>query len=280
VLRIALDATETQAAFARLAQSKQPVELVVQVPKLQGSAADMAVLLRSGSTQVPLQQARIEPLTSPAPVEIKDASEFSPFPVPAHSKPLDVQLQDAIRAAKKAPTAQLPVFLQLAQSLVSDAKRAQAQTPAITAAYAELLNYYNVGTDSQRFSVTLVRHYLAEVYPRTGTLVQDESTAYNVGVIASQSLAFALSLPDSQDIIDGVMHSLIGPGFMPEKQTNGTLMYNLACYYARSADKPRMLQSVAAARRLGKQPDQFMRDTDFQNYWKDTDFLNQLSAQP
>jgi hypothetical protein len=76
------------------------------------------------------------------------------------------------------------------------------------------------------------------------------------------------------------MTTLIGPNFDPAKQTNGTLMYNLSCHYAVSGDKPRMLQSVTAALRLGKPRTQFMQDTDFERYWNDEEFLSALAARP
>jgi hypothetical protein len=72
------------------------------------------------------------------------------------------------------------------------------------------------------------------------------------------------------------MATLIGPDFDPQQQSNGTLMYNLACLYALEGDKPRLLQSAAAARRLGKLGAQFMADKDFERYREDVDFLQVL----
>jgi hypothetical protein len=61
-------------------------------------------------------------------------------------------------------------------------------------------------------------------------------------------------------LADSVMATLIGPDFDPQQQSNGTLMYNLACLYALEGDKPRLSQSAAVARRLGKPGAQFMAD--------------------
>lgn len=64
--------------------------------------------------------------------------------------------------------------------------------------------------------------------------------------------------------------------FDPLLQTNGTLMHNLACHYAVGGDKPRLLQSATAARRLGKPCARFMADKDFERYWQDAEFLQAL----
>jgi hypothetical protein len=56
-------------------------------------------------------------------------------------------------------------------------------------------------------------------------------------------------------------------------------MYNLGCHYAVAGDKPHMLQSITAARRLGKPTQQFMADTDFARYLKDEDFLKAVEEQ-
>jgi hypothetical protein len=72
------------------------------------------------------------------------------------------------------------------------------------------------------------------------------------------------------------MAQLLAPPFDVQQQRNGTLAYNLACYYAVQGDKPRLLQAASAATRLGKPRAQFMADTDFERYWSDADFLQVL----
>jgi hypothetical protein len=147
--------------------------------------------------------------------------------------------------------------------------------PHLTAAYARLINQFNGARDFVS-SATLVRHYLAQVHPHIGHITGDNGLAYNQGVIASQTLAFAIHSPQHRDLVDGVLTTLIGLDFDPQQQTNGTLMYNLACHYALAGDKPRLLQSAAAARRLGKPGAQFMADKDFERYWADAAFLQVL----
>ncbi len=290
VLRITLDPAEMKAAFERLPAAKTPLELVVQVPTLHSPAHDVQVLLRSGTTQTVLAQARAgeampTPLgktrvaytvTPPPPPKPTRASE--PYVPPAHL-PLLQSLQAQAEKAQRDPAKQLQPLLAQATTLAQHPQHAQALAPGVTAVVADLLNRFNMGGKLDA-SATLVRHYLAQVHPHTSRWTGDSSLAYNQGVIASQTLAFGIHSAPNRDLVDGVMGTLIGPNFDPAKQTNGTLMYNLACYYAVQGDTPRLLQSASAARRLGKPASQFLTDTDFEKYWKDIAFLQVLTAQP
>jgi hypothetical protein len=180
-----------------------------------------------------------------------------------------------VAAASSDASTGLPVFLQKAQALAQDTTHARALAPHLTVAYAHLINQFNGARDIVS-SAALVRHYLAQVHPHIGHITGDNSLTYNQGVIASQTLAFAIHSPQHRDLVDSVMATLIGPDFDPQQQTNGTLMYNLACHFAVAGDKPRLLQSAAAARRLGKPAAQFMADKDFERYREDADFLQVL----
>jgi len=271
VLRVTLDAEETAGAFQQLQSNKTPaapLELVLQVPDLKGTLDGMQVQLRSGSTQLPLAKARFSYVVKPPAEKVSDHA-------------LRGVLQTATAAAKLPGAAGLPAFLKQAQTFAQDKEHAEALAPNVTAAYAELINAYN-GQKDFKAAGTLVRHYLAEVHPHIGHYSKDPGQPYNITVIASQTLAIYSQLaPQDKDLVPAVMATLIGPNFNPQKQTNGTLMYNLACHYAVTGDKPRMLEATAVARRLGKRPEQFMADSDFAPYWKDAEFVQALAtAQP
>ena len=275
------DATRAEARRSRQEGSppaaKDPVELVVHIPDLKAPLAQGQVLLRSGQRQLPLLQARLTYVVQPVERPARSAPAASSPAVPS-TQPQRQQLQAAVAAARSHARTGLPAFLQQAQALAQDAPHAQALAPHVTAAYAELLTHYNRAGDFAS-SAALVRHYLARVHAAIGSMAAatgDASQAYNQGVIASQTLAFAIHSPQHRELVDGVMATLIGPGFDPQQQTNGTLLYNLACFYALEGDKPRLLQSAAAARRLGKPGAQFMADKDFERYWQDAEFLQAL----
>lgn len=292
-LRIELDPAELKAAFDRLPAAKAPLELVVQVPTLHSPAREVQVLLRSGTARAalasaragqampsPLGQARVAYLVEPPPPPPPRPAPApaGPYVPPAHLALLE-SLQAQVANAFRDPARQLQPLLAQAAALAQHPQHAQALAPGITAVVADLLNRFNEGRKLSA-SATLVRHYLAEVHPHTNRWPGDSSLSYNQGVIASQTLAFAIHSAADRDLADAVMQTLIGPQFDPARQTNGTLLYNLACYYAVQGDTARMLDSVTAARRLGKPASQFLADQDFAAYWKDAAFLQALAAQP
>ena len=255
------------------AAAQDALELVVRVPDLKAPLDQGQVLLRSGRRQLPLLQARMTYVVQP--VEREDRRAPLPSTSSSPGPTQRQQLEAVVVAAGSDARTGLPAFLEMAQALAQDTTHAQALAPHLTVAYAQMINQFN-GTRDFGSSATLVRHYLAQVHPHIGHITGDNSLAYNQGVIASQTLAFAIHSPQHRDLVDGVLATLIGPDFDPQQQTNGTQMYNLACHYALAGDKPRLLQSAAAARRLGKPGAQFMADKDFERYWADAAFLEVL----
>ena len=264
VLQVDLPPEETRAAFEALRGAKGIVELVLRAPDLYDGPDTMLVALRHGDREIALPDALLTYVRQPA---FRPVVEGGPTRLE--------QLGASVDAAKAGDAGALQDFLHKAQTLVQDPERAAAFAPGVTAAYADLLVAYNQAGDAAS-AATLVRHYLAQVHPRTHAFVEDASVPYNIGVIASQTLAFALHQPQERALVDVVLATLVGPDFDPDAQTNATLLYNLACHYALAGDKPRMLSHAAAARRLGKPADQFLQDGDFQRYRTDGDFLRVL----
>lgn len=276
-----------------------PLELLLRLPPGAAGATridpalveQLQVLVRSPASanpgtrnappplEVPLAQVQWEWVVRPAvpPVRVSRPAGEAPPPPPAYLA-LMAPLEAAKEAAVPKDAAGLSAFLQQAQALVQHpqyAENAPSLASRITAAYADLLNRFN-NLRQLGSSATLVRHYLTQVHPHTSTVQADSSLAYNQGVIASQTLAFAIHMPEHRDLLDVVMTQLLAPPFDVQQQTNGTLAYNLACHYAVQGNKPRLLQAASAARRLGKPQAQFMADKDFERYWQDAEFLKAL----
>jgi hypothetical protein len=270
---------ESPDAVGRAGADQDPFELVVQVPDLETPLNQGQVVLRKGGRQWPLRLARWSYVVRPVERVARRASK----PTTLSIEPQIQQLQAAVQVARQDARTGVPLFLQQAQAMAQDGLRVATLAPHLTAAYAELLNHTNLAGDFASSS-TLVRHYLDQIHPRTAALVAgaavDNSQVYNQGVIASQALAFAIHLPRQQDLVDDVMATLIGPDFDPQRQTNGTLMYNLACYHAVRSDQPRLLEATRVARRLGKPVAQFMADPDFERYRADSAFLDALQLKP
>ena len=260
-LRVDLDHPQVRELLS--APAAGPRELVLRGPDLYAPTSRMQVLLREAGREQPLSGARLEVLRRPA---------FRPYYQGTPSR--HDQLRANVAAAAGGDDTALDEFLRQAAALAQDPERADDFAPAVTAAYAELVNASNVAGNTASSS-RLVRHYLAQVHPHASAHT-DPSVGYNIGVIASQTLAFAIRQPAERDLVEAVMTTLVGPNFDPAAQTNATLAYNLACLYALEGDTERMLQAVVAARRLGKPASQFIADADFQGYREDPQFRQAL----
>ena len=267
VVRIELPPEATRAAFAELAGASAPLELVLQAPDLFGATGTMQLLLRGDGRSVALPGARLTHLTRP--LFQQRWTQGDPTRL--------AQLGKSADAARTGDAAALRMFLQQAQAMVDESAHVASRAAGVTAAYADLLIAFNTAGDATS-SGLLVRHYLEQVHALTSVHTADPSLRYNVGVIASQTLAFALHRADAQDLLQATMTTLVGAQFDPAEQTNATLLYNLACYHASRGDRTRMLEHVAAAHRLGKPTAQFLRDTDFQPYWTDAAFRQAIGA--
>ena len=252
-------------AAALSAPAQGPRELVLRVPDLYAPTSGMQVLLREAGSERPLADVRLSVVRRPA---------FRPYYAGTASR--RDQLRANIAAASSGDDTALDEFLRQAGTLAKEPELVEIFASSLTAAYAELLNASNVAGRTAASS-RLVRHYLAHVHPYT-SVHRDQSMDYNIGVIASQTLAFAIHDPSERDLVDAVMATLVGAGFDPSVQTNGTLMYNLACHYALQGDTGRMLEAVIVARRLGKPAAQFTADADFQRYRDDPAFRRALEG--
>lgn len=261
--RLDLDHPQVRAALSAPAPAGTVRELLLRVPQLHERDPAMQLVLREGGRETPLPGVRLQVL------------EWPPFRALGPDLPsYRQQLQASIDAAPGGGARVLDLFLRQAALLAADAHYAERFAPALAEAYARLVNLFNVAGDFQASS-QLVRHYLAQVHPAIAGH-EDPSVAYNTGVVASQALAFGIHRPQERDLVEAVMAQLVGPDFDPAAQRNGTLLYNLACFYAVEGDTARMLEAVAAARRLGKPAAQFMADADFAPYHAQPRFLQAL----
>lgn len=264
VLEVVLDPAQTRAAFSRLPRAEQPAVLALQVPDLFGNADGMRVSLRQGSTAVVLDQARLRYLQRPP---------FRPWrPQPGQPTPPSriTQLQQTAEAVPGGGEDVLARFRAQAEALARDEDMRAQAAPFLAAAYAGAINQLNAAGRADH-TLLLAQHFLDRVHPRIAAHDRDPSTAYNISVIVSQTLAVAAHRPQAAALAaDSV--ALLGPDFDPDTHPNATLLYNLACYHALRGDRTRTLQHVAAALRRGKPAAQFRSDPDFAAFRGDPAF--------
>lgn len=107
----------------------------------------------------------------------------------------------------------------------------------------------------------------------------DEPQHKNLMILASQGIYLGLN-SKNQNLSNKIIKLFVDhPGFDLAKETNRSFLFNIACYYAINKNKPEMLKVIRRSIDLGKNPQEFLKDTDFTAYWQDTDFLKALEQQ-
>jgi hypothetical protein len=116
----------------------------------------------------------------------------------------------------------------------------------------------------------LIIFYIDKLVPLVGV---DEKTTD----ISSNGLVLSIHSKD-EELSQIIFNKLIGEEFKVEEAKNEILVYNLACYHAIHKQKKPMLEAIAQALKLGKKPEQFVKDSDFKLYLEDEDFISILKG--
>lgn len=101
------------------------------------------------------------------------------------------------------------------------------------------------------------------------TTVQLDS--YNSERVLAQLLGMAVNDNNTKVALELI-------GIIPKKITWNILAYNLACYYAKTKNKKKLISTAKLAISLGKKPQQFLIDKDFESYADDFDFIDAIDA--
>lgn len=177
-------------------------------------------------------------------------------------------LQAAYVLAKK-DAKQVEAYLALSKAL-SEKKRAKLYLPLMSEHYAELMVKTNLSRDSN-LARTIFYTFVEHIYPAASGM-DSSKLAYNSSVVASQGLVL-YGVQKDPALAKRVFETLLDKDFDIKTHKNRTLIYNLACYYALTNDKPNMLAAVREVRSRGTPTEQFMKDKDFSAFLQDADFL-------
>lgn len=161
-------------------------------------------------------------------------------------------------------------YLNLVKKISEKKNRVKRHIPQIVEDYAHLLVKI-VGSGDYRYSEKLFFYFVENVYPHTKGYENDEMS-YAISMIASQGLIITTPLKNTK-ISTIVFEQLLGDEYDINTHSNATLIYNMACYHAVNNNVQEMLAAIKQARKRGKPPGQFLKDTDFKRYWNDPEFL-------
>jgi len=162
------------------------------------------------------------------------------------------------------------------QQLSGTPEFSERYIPYVAQYMAEQINKHNLAGEFVG-TLKLLTFYVDHVLPFINQQTAESSVLYNHTVIASQSLVAAIH-NKQESMAALVFGALLGPDFDITTQENGTLVYNLAAYYALEGNKDELLIASKHSRRLGKPAEQFIKDDDFKRYLQDAQFLEIINT--
>lgn len=266
-LELIFDEAEMVAAFQALDKGKYPLQLELQMEKKGTTAASLSVYLRNKKQRI---QFKNNQYAYNKPRYFNDEPFFTQQ---FEKSKLEIEYENALKDGEE-----LQAYLDVASDIAKNSPYAKEYASALFSQTNELINISATKNDAKTAEKVIV-HFLDKILPYTGRTGKAEDVALNAEVIASNSLAHAISTRN-KELSTVILEKLLGKNFEIKEINNGTLLFNLACYYAVYKDKNRLLLAARQAMIRGKQADQFMKEVDFKEYWNDPDFMKMLAAAP
>lgn len=122
-------------------------------------------------------------------------------------------------------------------------------------------------------NVTLMNFYFDKIHSLINYNQTDDLQRKNLTIFASQVIYTGSNIQNTE-LTKKAISTFVEQDFDLEKETNRAFLFNVACYYALNHNKPQMLKIISRTLALGRDPESYLTDTDFQDYWQDPDFIN------
>ena len=161
-------------------------------------------------------------------------------------------------------------YLRLAKNIAEKKNRIETHLFMLTDEFANLLVKTNVKGDF-KLARKIFNAFVDNIHPAAAGM-ENKRVNYNISVMASQGIIL-YGIQKDPALPNIIFGKLLGKDFDIKTHKNGTLVYNLACFYALTNDKENLLVAVGQARVRGTPTAQFMKDKDFSHYRQDADFL-------
>ena len=147
------------------------------------------------------------------------------------------------------------------------------QADSISYYFAQLSFTFNI---NKKFSenTNLFTQYFRIHQPITRNKM-DDLQHKNLMVFASQGLYLAANTQNTE-LGKNIIETFVEQNFSLEQETNRAFLFNVACYYAVNRNKAQMLKVINRTMELGRDPESYLKDKDFTDYWQDTDFLKAI----
>lgn len=259
-LMLELDRDELKQAFQQFNESPHAIQLNLLMEE-NPLGADLTLHLKSGKRKIRLKKTQLRyqstPYTAKSPGVTTHKSQTDLFS--AYERSLINMNPDAFLSALK---------------ILEDKSELADNAPLAIYYFSQLSYYFNINKKFNE-NLTLFNHYFGIHSLITDNLTDDLQRS-NLTVLASQGLYLG-STTHNSTLAESTIKTFVEEGFHLEQETNRVFLFNLACYYSLNHNKLQMLKIIDRAMVLGKNPQSFMNDNDFQNYWTDPDFLKSVN---
>ena len=255
-LKLLINRDELIDTFQKLEFNDQPIEIKLAMEKIDDHNAFFSTWASNGIKSFQLNLIDLESQGNNSEINEEELNQYF------ENARLNLDYHAALKNINK-----LPAYLITS----SDIARYSDHTDEYAFLFADQVTKLLIArlpksdiTSSKR----LLIHYIEELMPRAGRNKKTDD-------VASLGLAYCVFAKDSDTC------KIIFDNLLPElditKLDNNILLYNLACYYSVNNKKENMLKSIKQSIKYGKTAEQFLQDSDFEVYWKDTGFLEAIN---
>lgn len=258
-----LDTAELSQAFRQLGDTKETILLDLHLEQ-NSLGGNLSIIVKNSKKEIALKKVRLSYSGDPY---------FPHFPnVSQNAVQEKLYLAYETSLMEKNPRKFLDEL-----RIVREKNTITPEVSSIIYYFAQLSVYLNI---SGKFSENkeLVNYYINNIHSLFINKLTDVVQRKNIIVLASQGI-FIGGQERDMEFSELVVSIFTKREFNISAETNRSFLFNLACYYAIKGNKPEMLKVIKRALELGKDPNEFLNDSDFGGFLQDRDFLDMVKPQ-
>lgn len=223
--------------------------------------AELVVSVTNGSKDIKLNKFRF------------DYQEQAYTPKSPHALP-DENLVALFAAYEKSMLELNPdAFLRSLNEHIAKGKVSPYASP-ISYYFAQLGYRFNIDSKLGE-NARMMDFYFDKIHPLINYNRADELQHKNLAVFAAQIIYTGSNLQNAE-LTKKAISAFVERDFDLATESNRAFLFNVACYYALNRNKPEMLKIISRTMDLGRDPQSYLKEKDFTEYWQDPDFLRAI----
>ncbi len=259
-LTLEFDPAEMEQAFKQVGGTNDIAQLNLNMAE-QAHGVELTVHLKSGDKEVRLNNIRFDfqehPYTPKSPHVTQDKNQTALYS--AYEKSIFDFNPDAFLQALSEPTMK---------------DKISAYASPISYYFARLALHFNVEGRLAE-NARMMNFYFDKIHPLLNYSRADALQHKNLVVFASQVIYVGSTMQDDE-LTKKAIDTFVDRDFDLEKEVDRAFLFNVACYYAIHKNKPQMLRIISRTITLGRDPESYLKEKDFEHYWQDPDFLQAI----